>query len=291
MKNYIYGRIYAFTNINSKQYVGQTIAENIEKYWEGHRRAAENGSNRCIHNAIRKYGWNNFKKEVVCTCGDKLSLGLMEDFCIVYFNSLAPNGYNLRRGGIHGKLSNIHKQNISKSLKGKLKSEEHKQAMSDKAKIRLSIPENNPMYGVHRYGENNPMFGKIQSKEARQKMRDAWKKREKMLIETKQKISTGIKTSEKYKKAQEKINSCPFCNQLFSKLKIKQHIKACSKNPNRIKLIYNLNSKKYRKAQEKINQCSCCNRMFSKIGIKQHIKSCSKNPNRIKRLYKKRIKK
>src|SRR3990167_3138694 len=54
-----------------------------------------------------------------------------------------------------------HKQNIAKALKGKNKSEEHKQKLRDKA--------------IERYknSENHPMFGKSQTEETRQKMREA----------------------------------------------------------------------------------------------------------------------
>ncbi len=62
MENSIYGTIYCLAN--EKQYFGQTI-KNIKNYLRKHKKAAENGSERIIHRAIRKYGWDNFKKEVV----------------------------------------------------------------------------------------------------------------------------------------------------------------------------------------------------------------------------------
>ncbi len=96
-----------------------------------HKENAGNNSTQIIHRAIRKYGWNNFKKEVICYCGDKLSLDLMEDFCINIFNTIIPNGYNLRRGGSHGKHSEETKMKISVSL----------------SKIRN--------------GRDNPMYGKV----------------------------------------------------------------------------------------------------------------------------------
>ena len=104
-----YGIIYCFTNkINRMQYFGQTV--NLKNRFKHHK---NNKKNTYIHNAIKKYGWDNFDKKVICKCGDKLSLGLMEDFCIQVFNILAPNGYNLKRGGIHGKISEETKLKMS----------------------------------------------------------------------------------------------------------------------------------------------------------------------------------
>ncbi len=132
INNLDYGIIYCFKNkINGMQYFGQTTSKNIEKYWK-----SKQHGNTYIHRAIRKHGWNNFKKEIICKCGDALSLGLMEDFCIQVFNTLAPNGYNLRRGGVHGKCP------------------EHSKRMTG---------EGNPMHGVHRFGKNAPMWKKKHS--------------------------------------------------------------------------------------------------------------------------------
>ncbi len=229
----IYGVIYCLTNeINGKQYFGQTIQKNIEKYWRSHKNNAKNGSTKYLHNAIRKYGWVNFKKEVICKCGDGLSLGLMEDLCIQVFNTLAPAGYNLRRGGVHGKLSEETKQKISIGNKGKKLSEEHKQ------KIKDSMPNMS--------GENNGMFKKpswnkgrknVYSEETLQKMENAHFGK-KLSKNHKQAISNGMLKSEKYKKGQKKIHLCLHCNRLFDNYHIKRHIKACSKNINRIVIKY-----------------------------------------------------
>lgn len=49
--------------------------------------------------------------------------------------------------------------------------------MSENAKIRFSKPENNPMYGVHRFGDDNPMFGKHHSELSRKKIGEKSKER------------------------------------------------------------------------------------------------------------------
>ena len=183
MTENIYGVIYCLTNeVNGKQYFGQTT-ENIEKYWNNYKNISKRNFSRVIYRAIRKYGWDNFDKNVFCECGDKLSLGLMEDFCIQVFDTLVPNGYNLRRGGVHGKVSKerkkwTEKQKQAQSIKMKEWYKNHPEAMKG---------ENHPMWGKIQSektrklmsenhadvsGENNPFYGRKHSEKIKQKIRD-----------------------------------------------------------------------------------------------------------------------
>lgn len=80
-------------------------------------------------------------------------------------------------------LTNVHKQNISESLKGeknpmygKNHTDEAREKMSESQKAINRSGEKNPMYGVHRRGENAPHYGKTHTKEAVQKMSEASKK-------------------------------------------------------------------------------------------------------------------
>ena len=111
-ENERYIEIYKITNmINNKIYIGQAVSHilNHNKYrcygFEGRFKShiSESKSskkNQChyLNNSIRKYGSNNFKVELLETCsmnkGDEL-----EDKYIHEYNSLFPNGYNLRTGG------------------------------------------------------------------------------------------------------------------------------------------------------------------------------------------------
>lgn len=96
----ITGIIYCYTNkINGKKYVGQTKDERKRKY-------QHKGKQGCsvFHNAINKYGWDNFKYEVLSRKqylneeDASFDLDLLEIYYIDKFDSY-NNGYNSTYGG------------------------------------------------------------------------------------------------------------------------------------------------------------------------------------------------
>lgn len=98
--------IYKFTNkINGKIYIGQT--NNIENRKRNHKSEAfnkkSNGYFLPFHSAIRKYGWDNFKFEIIEELPDEMGrdyLNEREIFFITYYKSLkTENGYNITKGG------------------------------------------------------------------------------------------------------------------------------------------------------------------------------------------------
>jgi group I intron endonuclease len=105
-------KIYKLTSPSGKSYVGQTC--NLRNRFYGHR----SSSNRCvaIANSIKKYGFDSFLKEVIA---DNLTIdeaNNLESFFINAFNTMAPNGYNLREGGANGRMSQESKEKIRKGL-------------------------------------------------------------------------------------------------------------------------------------------------------------------------------
>jgi len=101
----IYGIIYQITNIvNSKVYIGQTISS-LHRRMQSHKSASKHKKSKSyIHNAIRKYGWNNFTWEIVCECSSKEELCMKEIETIAYYEShfSTGKGYNLTKGGEYG---------------------------------------------------------------------------------------------------------------------------------------------------------------------------------------------
>jgi len=114
------GYIYKITNkIDNKLYIGQTIND-CEARWRHH---ISKGSNcRYLSAAIKKYGVDSFEFKLVCITFDN-NLDDMEINYIKQYNSLAPNGYNLRLGGNSGKHNIETKRKISDSLKTRYKNE------------------------------------------------------------------------------------------------------------------------------------------------------------------------
>ena len=135
-----FGVIYLITNkINNKQYVGQAI--NIssngriwgsKRRWQKHVSMARNNKCECyvLENAIRKYDSANFIVEDIIECPiDELNIN--ETKYINYYNTLAPNGYNLMTGGSNGrKHSEITRTKMSQTRIGKKHSEETKKKIS-----------------------------------------------------------------------------------------------------------------------------------------------------------------
>lgn len=94
------GEIYIVTNtITGKRYVGQTKYATDDR-WKQHIEDSElNRSNSYLHRSIRKYGVTAF---VVKRVLKNVPLDILDDLeikCIQRYNTLAPNGYNLCRGG------------------------------------------------------------------------------------------------------------------------------------------------------------------------------------------------
>jgi len=144
------GYIYLITNmINKKQYVGQTLRDDIKTRWRQHTWRCNINSGTCISNAFKKYGVETFKFQIICICFDEACNQLEIDY-IKKFNTLAPNGYNLESGGNNHKT---HPDTIKK--------------LSE-----LNKGENNPQFGKkwteefrikrskQTIGDKNPNFGK-----------------------------------------------------------------------------------------------------------------------------------
>jgi len=105
LKNKINGKIYigkanCFTGLNNSTW--GTLGR-----WKSHvSEACKITQDHCslLNNAIRKYGENNFEILTIYK-GPISTIGKYEDLYIKMFNSLVPNGYNLKDGGDNGKPS------------------------------------------------------------------------------------------------------------------------------------------------------------------------------------------
>ena len=90
-----WGVIYRLTNvINGMKYIGKSV--HYKRRMRQHRTSKKKTY---ISRAIRKYGWDNFKKEIIIDDVPEEDLNKLETSYIEVEDTLAPNGYNLRKGG------------------------------------------------------------------------------------------------------------------------------------------------------------------------------------------------
>lgn len=93
--------IYKITNlVNGKIYIGQSISidRRIKDHFYKSFCEKDVSYNSALHNAIRKYGKENFVWKVLQECDEK-ELDELEKQYIKQYNSLSPNGYNILEGG------------------------------------------------------------------------------------------------------------------------------------------------------------------------------------------------
>lgn len=150
------GYIYLITNmINKKQYVGQTKRPDINERWRQHKMCKMAG--RHLAGAYNKYGMENFKYQIICICFDE-DCDKYEEEYIKKFNTMSPNGYNLKSGGHFSKLHPESIEKMKESLK-RVWTEEKRKEMSERFK-----------------GVNGPTYGKKASDETKEKLSKSSKK-------------------------------------------------------------------------------------------------------------------
>lgn len=158
------GFIYMLTSPYGKSYIGQTIRP-IEERLKEHQLPGS----RCvaIYKAICFHGWENFEKHWYEVPNEDLNDH--EELMVEVFETLAPNGYNLKEGGgSRGKMCDEVKQKISIANLGRVLSKENRKNMSIAQKGKNKTDE-------HKQKISASNIGKTRTDEARQKMRDAKK--------------------------------------------------------------------------------------------------------------------
>ena len=95
MQNQKHFLIYKITNlINDKIYIGQHVTTNIDDGYMG--------SGDHIKNAIKKYGIENFKKEIIAECSSFEEMNELEKELVNHEFVQNPNTYNHSIGGSYG---------------------------------------------------------------------------------------------------------------------------------------------------------------------------------------------
>lgn len=189
--------IYKIVNkINGKFYYGVHNGKNTDKYM---------GSGTTLKNAYKKYGIENFSKEILLWF-DTIEEAYEYEAIIVTEEMINnPMCYNMQTGGLGGRTV----------------SEETLKRMSESKK-----------------GENNPFYGKNLSYDHKQKISESNKYKIRS-DKTKQKMrkpkSDSHKEKMSYAKITNKVVKCPYCTKdVNDATKNTWHFKNCKLNPNKL---------------------------------------------------------
>lgn len=189
----MYYLLYEITNlVNGKNYIGQHITKNVDDGYMG--------SGHAITAAIKKYGKENFQKEILLYAKNEVALNFFERALVTpEFIELDTN-YNLREGGSKGRPS---KESIAKqaaALKGRKRKPEH--VAKTQATKRSWSPERKAAFSAKR---SAIMKGKKHSPETIAKIQEARRKNGtyKHSLETIAKISAAHKGKKKSPRSQE----------------------------------------------------------------------------------------
>ncbi len=158
-----YGYVYKTTNlINGKIYIGQHKKAFLDSNYLG--------SGFALNKAVKKYGINNFKCEILQLYASKNDLNNGEKEYIKKFNSNDSTiGYNIADGGQGGDLGEVSRARISAALKGRPKTAGHRKKLSDINRGKRLSPDTKAKISVGNRG-------KILSDETKTKMSSSAKK-------------------------------------------------------------------------------------------------------------------
>lgn len=197
--------IYKITRFDGLSYIGQTRTS-LEKRWAQHIQSALRGSGGCryIANSIKKYGKESFSIEVVGTANTQTTADWLETECIELYNTLYPNGMNLRKGCINFKQESEFVSSQTRELL-RLRQNEiiNRPGMKERisksvSDYMASLPEEERIkkYGKGQIGKPAPNKGQILTKEEKQQRLDAKGARPILILEFGKVFSTQTDVAE-----------------------------------------------------------------------------------------------
>jgi len=253
MKKYNYS--YITTNLNNqKQYVGDHSTDNLEDGYLG--------SGLYIQRAVKKYGKENFKREILEFFNTKQEAFNAQEKWIKEYNTLVPNGYNISPiGGVQasGGMNLISRQKLSKT----------------RIDNQLAKGKNNPMFGISLKDKWINIYGE----EIAEKKYFKWvqmQKEYKPTEESKQKISETLKGRKPWNIGLSKKNDDRLTK---SAITMSKNRKGILKS-----LEHKINMSKSHKDPKHIKECPHCNKIINNSGgayTKYHGENCNLNPKNI----------
>lgn len=200
---------------NGKSYIG------FSSHWPDrvklHESAAKTGSNFLFHKAIRKYGFENFKWDVLYQSKDYVhTLKSMEPHFIEEYDTFYGEGYNMTLGGEgacgavrsdetrnrlkaawkkRAPMSDETKEKIAEASRGRVCSAETRKKISESQIGKIVPLETRAKLSAINKGKPSPTRGRVASSETRAKLSAAklGKKRGSPSAETRAKMSEARK--------------------------------------------------------------------------------------------------
>jgi group I intron endonuclease len=181
--------IYRITNlINNKTYIGQHKYKDLNDRYMG--------SGKLIKLAQKKYGIENFKKEILYSnIQYKETVDDMERFAIAKERAIGKAEYNIADGGEGGNLGEVVNKKISEALKGKPSnskgkkrgpmSEEHKRKMSEAKRGKHHSEETKRKISDSHKGKSSWNKDKHHSEETKMRMSETHKGKHWKLVDGK----------------------------------------------------------------------------------------------------------
>lgn len=126
--------VYKITNkVNNKVYIGIT-SKGISARWKEHLYSAEHGCPFKLHNAIRKYGKENFSVELIDFANSREELAQKEQQYISEYKSIQDEyGYNMTEGG-DGTFGKV----VSEETKEKIRQKAIGREVTEATRLKLS---------------------------------------------------------------------------------------------------------------------------------------------------------
>ncbi len=166
---------------NQKTYIGITC-QSVSRRW----RDGRGYEGQPVHDAIKKYGWDNIEHIILETNLTKEQSEDAERFYIKKYNSLShDDGYNIEKGGyVVDALSDETKTKISKKRKGQSAGQNHwhyGQHWDEQTKQKISASHKGMKYSEETLkkkrerfaGAKNPMYGRKMPPEHKAKLQEA----------------------------------------------------------------------------------------------------------------------
>ena len=192
--------IYKATNkVNNKSYIGQTIYKLRKRQLQHIRATFNHDSTTKFHNAIRKYGIENFIWEVIDDTAKTIDELNEKEINYIKDYDVMNNGYNMTTGGMNSIPS---AEVIKKIIETRTKNGSYGHTEETKKKI----SENHAPCS----GKYNSMYGKRHTEETKEKMRKKAIERPPMFKGKKHTEKAILNMKRAY--SNRKIIKCPNCD-------------------------------------------------------------------------------